>query len=274
LIDPPKREILENKKSIDRKVIVVALDRTTKIAHEAIVSLTTEKVQDWFKKDGVHPLIPQEEFEECDRIVKTDPTFINLMKGKGFSDPALWMIEPWTAGYYGDDSERGQRLLKTLVFSRRHKEDHGYAHPIEGVSVIFDLAAMKIIKITDASPHIKVPMQNHNYQEHLWLKQDSENKIRTDLKPIVITQPEGPSFTVKGNLVEWQNWSFRVQFTTREGLVLQNIHFHNRPLIYRASIAEMTVPYGDPTPVHSSKNVFDLGEYGMGRLTNSLNPNG
>ncbi|KAL0480722.1 primary-amine oxidase [Acrasis kona] len=274
LIDPPKQAILNNDKNIDRKVIVVTLDTKTKIARESIVSLSTKKILKWSDKHGVHPLIPSEEFEACDRIVKKDPKFIEIMAKKGFTKPELWMIEPWTAGYYGDDSEKGQRLLKTLVFSRLHEEDHGYAHPIEGLSVVFDLANMKILKINDELPHIPTPMQTHNYQEHLWLKQDPKNKMRTNLKPIVITQPEGPSFQVDGNLVKWQNWSFRVQFTTREGLVLQNIHFHNRPIIYRASIAEMTVPYGDPTPVHSSKNVFDLGEYGMGRLTNSLNPNG
>jgi primary-amine oxidase len=103
---------------------------------------------------------------------------------------------------------------------------------------------------------------------------DPKNKLVTDLKPIQVIQPEGPSFKVTGNRVEWQKWSFYVNFTTREGLVLQNIHYNNRPLIYRASIAEMAVPYGDPSPIHSAKNVFDLGEYGMGRLANSLNPEG
>ena len=37
--------------------------------------------------------------------------------------------------------------------------------------------------------------------------------MRQDLKPIEILQPEGPSFTVAGNQVEWQKWKFRVGFT-------------------------------------------------------------
>jgi primary-amine oxidase len=32
----------------------------------------------------------------------------------------------------------------------------------------------------------------------------------------------------------------------------------------------MVVPYGDPSPVHSKKNAFDVGEYNIGLLANSL----
>ena len=41
-------------------------------------------------------------------------------------------------------------------------------------------------------------------------------------------------------------------------------------MIYRASLAEMFIPYGDPNPAHYRKNVFDMGEYGIGVLANSL----
>ena len=72
-----------------------------------------------------------------------------------------------------------------------------------------------------------------------------------DLKPIVITQPEGPSFTVDGTLVRWQKWRFRVGFTPREGLVLHTVGWEEggrvRPILYRASLSEMVVPYGDPS---------------------------
>ena len=39
-----------------------------------------------------------------------------------------------------------------------------------------------------------------------------------------------------------------------------------RPIIYRASIAEMVVPYGDPSPVRFWQNYFDTGEYLLGQL--------
>ena len=97
---------------------------------------------------------------------------------------------------------------------------------------------------------------------------------RADLKPIVIIQPEGSSFHVEGHQVTWQKWRFRVGFTPREGLVLHLLAYqdrgHFRPILYRASLSEMYVPYGDPTPAHHFKNVFDAGEVGIGVLANSL----
>ena len=44
-----------------------------------------------------------------------------------------------------------------------------------------------------------------------------------------IVQPEGPSFNVTGNHVEWQQWSFHVGFNYREGLVLNHIGCATRP---------------------------------------------
>ena len=32
----------------------------------------------------------------------------------------------------------------------------------------------------------------------------------------------------------------------------------------------MVVPYGDPDPCHGWKNAFDVGEWGLGRMANSL----
>ena len=47
--------------------------------------------------------------------------------------------------------------------------------------------------------------------------------MRAGLKPLNVVQPEGPSFSVDGNEVAWQKWSFRVSFNYREGLVLHNV---------------------------------------------------
>src|SRR6266516_328625 len=47
--------------------------------------------------------------------------------------------------------------------------------------------------------------------------------LRTTLRPIEITQPEGPSFTLDGHLLEWQGWSLRIGFDAREGLTLHQV---------------------------------------------------
>ena len=91
---------------------------------------------------------------------------------------------------------------------------------------------------------------------------------------MTLTQPEGPSFEVDGHEVAWQKWRFRIGFTPREGLVLHDVSYRDggrdRPVLDRASICEMVVPYGDPAEKYFRKNAFDIGEYGIGTLANSL----
>jgi Cu2+-containing amine oxidase len=54
---------------------------------------------------------------------------------------------------------------------------------------------------------------------------DRVGPLRPGIKPIQITQPEGPSFAVDGNEVTWQNWKLVVGFNAREGLVLHHVRY-------------------------------------------------
>ena len=124
---------------------------------------------------------------------------------------------------------------------------------------------MKVVHIDDwGGPPI--PSIDVNYDREFL----DESKFRTDLKPINVSQPDGVSFWMDGRTLKWHDWSILVGFTGREGITLHNIEYDSRPVCYRASIAEMVVPYGSPRPPHYRKNVFDIGEYGLGKLANSL----
>jgi primary-amine oxidase len=43
------------------------------------------------------------------------------------------------------------------------------------------------------------------------------NKLRTDMKELIVVQPNGVSFTVDGDVICWQKWEFRLTFNYREG---------------------------------------------------------
>jgi len=74
--------------------------------------------------------------------------------------------------------------------------------------------------------------------------------------------------------LRWQNWSLRVGFNYREGLVLHHVAHHDhgrkREVAYRISLAEMIVPYRDPGFDHCRRTAYDTGEWGLGYMTTWL----
>ena len=42
-----------------------------------------------------------------------------------------------------------------------------------------------------------------------------DEPLRKDLKPLLVSQPEGPSFTIDGNKIYWQKWTFIISFNVR-----------------------------------------------------------
>src|SRR5262249_889625 len=143
----------------------------------------------------------------------------------------------------------------------QHPTDNYYAHPIEGIVATVELDTLTV-RIEDHGI-VPVPTHSGNYTaEGIQAATNSPSfpaGTRADVKPISITQPEGVSFQIEGQQVAWQKWRFRVGFTPREGLVLHLLEYKDRdrwrPILYRASLSEMYVPYGDPTPSHNFKNV-------------------
>ena len=93
---------------------------------------------------------------------------------------------------------------------------------------------------------------------------------RTTTKPYQVVQPEGPSFRIKGQRIDWEKWNLRLGFNYREGMTLHDVSYDGRSLFYRISLAEMFVPYGDPRAPYPRKAAFDLGNDGAGINANNL----
>ena len=270
LHEPPKEVVLNFKQNdpITRKAFIILLDNTDGATYEAVVSITEGKVISWRHIPGVQPSIMLDEFFECEQAVKASPEFQAALHKRGITNFDLLMVDPWSAGnYHGTEEEKAQRLSRALSWVRSDPNDNGYAHPIEGLIAVVDLNKMEVVRVEDYGI-VPLPPTDGNYTP------EAVGQLRTDLKPLEITQPEGPSFTVNGHEVHWQKWHFRLGFTPREGVVFYTVGYEDqgriRPILYRASLAEMVVPYGDPRPAHYRQNAFDVGEYGVGTLANSL----
>jgi primary-amine oxidase len=263
--------------SWDRRAAAVLRNPRLRETYEAIVSLASGMVVDWRLIEGVQPPMSEEEFMACEAVVREDPRWQEALRKRGVEDFDLVMLDPWAAGYTGpEDDPGGRRLARPLSFVRSKPDDNGYARPVEGVIALVDLDSMIVLDVEDHGV-VPLPPKSGNYYPELLTEEGNVpafSQQRAAMKPISITQPEGPSFTVDGHYVEWANWRLRIGYSPREGLVLHDIGYRDkgtlRPVLYRASMCEMYVPYGDPSPTHWNKNVFDEGEYGLGWLANSL----
>ena len=271
LHEPPKEEVLQYApgRPAERQAAVILLDSKTGVCAETAVSLTRQTIASWRLMQGVQPAIMLDEFVECEEAVKRSPEFLEALRKRGIQDVDLVMVDPWSAGSYGIEPEddKGRRLSRALSFVRSEPNDNGYARPLEGVIAVVDLNKMEVLRVEDYGV-VPLPPEPGN-----WTRNYITN-TRNDSKPLEIIQREGPSFSVDGHEIQWQKWRFRIGFTPREGLVLYTVGYEDngklRPVLYRASLSDMIVPYGDPSEASFRKNAFDIGEYGIGQLSNPL----
>ena len=261
----------------DRRAAVLLRDPVAKCTTEVVVSLSRRAVVSWQVVEGAQAPMTREEFLACEELVRADERWVAAMRARGVQDLGLAMIDPWASGYTGPaDDPALHRLARPLTFLRAQPDENGYARPVEGLIVTVDLDEMRVLDVTDHGV-VPLPAQPGNYYPEFAFADGNVPAFpaaREPLKPIEITQPEGPSFTVDGHAVSWSNWRLRIGFSPREGLVLHDVGYVDRgelrPVLHRASLAEMYIPYGDPTATHHNKNVFDEGEYGLGWMANSL----
>ncbi len=210
------------------------------------------------------PMIQLEEFMAIEDAVKADPRFIEACAKRGLTDMSLICVDPWSAGNFGVDGEEGRHLSHAFCWVKSSPNDNLYAHPIDGINPVIDIKTMEVIRVDDHGV-IPVPKTDVNYDRAFVTEPP-----RGDLKPINVEQPDGVSFEMEGRTIRWHDWSIVIGFNAREAITLHNISYADRPICYRASLAEMVIPYGSPRAPHYRKNVFDIGEYGIGKLANSL----
>lgn len=251
----------------EREAFLVLLDNATGTTYEAIVSLTQQKLTTWTAIPRVQPNIMADELSDCEAAVKAHPEFREILAKRGITNLDLVVVDPWGVGNFGFTDEEGTRLSRCICYLRSTADGNFYSRPIDGVIPVVDLNSMQVLRIEDLGI-VPIPPDPGEYAARF------QPSLRNDIQPLNITQPKGPSFQVDGYQVAWQRWQFRVGFNPREGLVLHTIGYRDegqlRSILYRASMAEMVVPYGDPRAQHYRKNAFDVGEHGIGLLANSL----
>jgi primary-amine oxidase len=208
-----------------------------------------------------------------------DPRWREAMRRRGITDLSLTHIDPWPGAWLSETDPGDRRVCRALTWVRPPVENgHPYARPVEGLMAVVDLDRMEVVDVSDHGV-VPIPQFQGEYVPELMTDAGQSNRprfagVRDGVQPIDITQPQGPSWSVDGHVVTWQKWRLLLGWTAREGVVLFDVRYDDRgdmrPVLYRASVSEMVVPYGDPAPTHVHKLAFDEGEGGLGLLVTPL----
>ncbi|MFD0987978.1 primary-amine oxidase [Methyloligella solikamskensis] len=265
LMEPEKSVVRDFKPGMpfERKARVNVFSAAKVDVTKMIVSLDNEEVLFSEPQPGRRPMIQLEQFLAIEDIVRSDPRFIEGCKKRGIDDMSKVCVDPWSAGNFDIEGEEDRHLCHVFSWVRLRENENFYAHPIEGLNAVVDLISSEVIRVDDYGV-TPIPMTEANYEPQFL------DELKPKPKPINVEQPEGVNFKFEDGKLVWRDWSLVIGFNAREAVTLHDIQFDGRPVIHRASLVEMTVPYGSPDNGHFRKHVFDVGEYGIGKLANSL----
>lgn len=225
---------------------------------------------------NVHAPGDGSEIVEIERIALEDESVQAELKKLKLPEGAKIVVDPWIYG--ADGVHDDERMWQTFFYMRadaNEADSNHYALPLS-ISPVVSSVEQKVIRIdhlptgkdnTITGPKPWKPVAANEYIPEA-------QKLRTDLKPLNVVQPEGASFTVTeqgpSTVIEWQKWSFRVGFNMREGMVLYDVRYEGRNVFYRLSLSDMNIPYADPRHPYHKKSAFDLGDVGAGVMANNL----
>jgi primary-amine oxidase len=157
----------------------------------------------------------------------------------------------------GQPGERGRRIAR-VECGDNYRAVTGYGTPISGLVVVVDLTSETVIRVTDSdTPPLGADRGDWD--------QETIGPTRPPLKPLTITQAQGPSFSIKGGEVSWDRWRFHLRTDMRRGVVVSLVRFQDgereRSVMYQGSVSELFVPYQDPSDRWAHTLYFDLGSY-------------
>jgi primary-amine oxidase len=266
-LQEPDKAAVRAGEAVSRQARAIVLDRTSAASWNIVVDLDEETVVSAEQLTEGSAQMLAEEVEIVDTLAKADPRFVEALAKRGIDDLTLVQLDPFGVGNRADLDLAGRRLWAGVTYFRHFEDDNAYAHIVEGVIVLVDTVAREVVSVEDAGVR-PMPMTCGNYTA------DANQPMRTDVAPLEITQPNGPGFVLDGPQMTWQKWRFRVGMHPIDGLVLTGIEYRDgeeyRSIIHRAAVGEMIVPYGIPQENHYFRSAFDAGEYGLGRMANSL----
>jgi len=270
LAEPAKAAVRgwDDGQPVPREVLCVVYERPRAVTWMVTVALDEPaRVTSAVPVPGVQPLITGDQFVADSEAIKQAPAFQAALARRGLTDMSAIAIDAWPAANFGlDIDQTGRPLTRAVAYALDGPHPNPYARPIENLVVIWDRDAREIVELQDGDA-VPLPTDPGRYDA-------AGTAPHRELAELRILQPNGPGFTVDDGQLRWGPWQLRVSLHPVEGLVLHEVTYiegeRARPILFRASMSEMVVPYGSTAMNHWWKNAFDAGECGLGLCASSL----
>jgi primary-amine oxidase len=237
-----------------RRAFVVG--RRERTVFEGIVELDTRRVLRWRRIPHAQSAILSSEWHDAQRIVTSDAGWQMALRRRGYTPDRISVFcAPLPVGH----AASRLRLVNVVCYDTS-KARNVWSHPIEGLIAVVDLDARRVFRVVDTGPVSPSRASDERAEAP-----DDRTKAATDAG-----QPT-PDIAVAGNMVSWKNWGFHLRIDQRTGAILSLVQYtdqgHPRMVLYRGSLAEMFVPYMDPSAGWSFRTFMDAGEFGIGTMS-------
>jgi primary-amine oxidase len=121
--------------TVEREAFVIIIERPSGYVHEAIVSLTHNKIKTWLKLKDVQPTLTMDEMNEVEAMIVKDPLVAAECAELGITDMSMVYCDPWAIGkHLTIGGER--RIMQAFMYYRLSEEDNQYAHPLDFIPII------------------------------------------------------------------------------------------------------------------------------------------
>ena len=270
LHEPPKAEVLawSEGQPFRREAFVHFIQGGA--GHEVLVDLKAGRILEWRDSPGQKYMWHSGDEKTVSELMLGNADVQAALRRRGATDLTHIYCGGANEGYFDLPEERGNRVVRATC-SNGTGRFSGYGSAYEGLVGVVDLTSKKVLRVIDGDL-IPLAPDLGEYGP------DVVGPVREIKTPITVVQPLGPSFTLHGQSVSWENWRFHFRVDPRRGLVVSLVKWADdaseRAVMYQGSISELFVPYSSPEARWSYQAYFDLGSYTnvFGGVANTLEP--
>lgn len=268
--EPSKADVVAQR-PVSRHAFAVLYDPARNLTREVIVDLARDTIESAREVPGVEPALDGVDAGTTDAIVRGDSAWRAALARRGIS-PGEVAVLAWSTGQFGEETPSRGRLVRGLTYMRPSTKNE-MARPVEGLVALVDLSGRRVLRVDDTAA---VPVPTRESETGAWKELPPPTTPESRSLPWSSALWQGAGPDISGYRVAWRRWRFHVASRPREGIVLHAVGFDDgtrvRSVLYRASLSEMVVPYGDPGSGWYFRNTFDAGELGLGMGAASLRP--